>query len=81
MNTTFRNRFLPAAARCIAMIVLLPSFAFATDGQDKAPWQTKKCAVVLTYDDALNVHLDNVVPLLVSRLRDTLTKSFDLGED
>ncbi|HEX2534039.1 MAG TPA: polysaccharide deacetylase family protein [Chitinophagaceae bacterium] len=29
-------------------------------------WQGKKCAVVLTYDDALNVHLDNVVPALDS---------------
>ncbi len=30
------------------------------------PWQGKKAAVVLTYDDALNVHLDNAVPLLDS---------------
>jgi peptidoglycan-N-acetylglucosamine deacetylase len=29
-------------------------------------WNSKKCAVVLTYDDALNVHLDNVIPLLDS---------------
>ncbi len=27
---------------------------------------TSKCTVVLTYDDALNVHLDNVVPILDS---------------
>ena len=31
-------------------------------------WQGKKCAVVLTYDDALNVHLDNAIPLLDSLL-------------
>lgn len=30
------------------------------------PWKNKKCAVVLTYDDALNVHLDNAIPLLDS---------------
>lgn len=30
------------------------------------PWQGKKCAVVLTYDDALNVHLDKAIPLLDS---------------
>ncbi len=30
------------------------------------PWNGRKCAVVLTYDDGLNVHLDNVVPLLDS---------------
>ncbi|WP_197276098.1 sialate O-acetylesterase [Mangrovimonas sp. TPBH4] len=31
---------------------------------NKEPWQGKQCAVVLTYDDALDVHLDNVAPLL-----------------
>lgn len=34
--------------------------------QNELPWNGKKCAVVLTYDDALNVHLDNVVPVLDS---------------
>lgn len=29
-------------------------------------WNGKKCAVVLTYDDALQVHLDHVVPVLDS---------------
>jgi sialate O-acetylesterase len=29
-------------------------------------WNGKKSAVVLTYDDALNVHLDNAIPLLDS---------------
>ncbi|MCC9135183.1 polysaccharide deacetylase family protein [Pontibacter silvestris] len=29
-------------------------------------WNKKQAAVVLTYDDALNVHLDNVVPALDS---------------
>ena len=29
-------------------------------------WHGKKAAVVLTYDDALDVHLDNVVPALDS---------------
>ena len=27
-------------------------------------WNNKQCAVVLTYDDGLNVHLDNVLPAL-----------------
>src|SRR5438132_8379481 len=35
-------------------------------GQDQALWHNKKCAVSLTYDDALNVDLDNVVPALDS---------------
>ncbi|HEY6978040.1 MAG TPA: polysaccharide deacetylase family protein [Chitinophagaceae bacterium] len=34
--------------------------------QNDIRWNNKKCAVVLTYDDALNVHLDNVIPLLDS---------------
>ncbi|HYO20989.1 MAG TPA: polysaccharide deacetylase family protein [Flavisolibacter sp.] len=29
-------------------------------------WKDKQAAVVLTYDDALNVHLDNAIPLLDS---------------
>ena len=29
-------------------------------------WNGKKCAVVLTYDDALNIHLDKVIPQLDS---------------
>ena len=46
-----------------------PSLAFSKDdlaNLNNLPWQGKKAAVILTYDDALNVHLDNVVPLLDS---------------
>lgn len=34
--------------------------------QSDQPWNGKKCAVVLTYDDGLNVDLANVVPALDS---------------
>jgi sialate O-acetylesterase len=47
----------------------LPASPFRTDGEimdETKPWKGKKCAVVLTYDDALNVHLDHAVPLLDS---------------
>lgn len=45
-----------------AFVALLQcSLSFA-----QKPWNGKKCAVVLTYDDALNVHLDNAIPLLDS---------------
>jgi sialate O-acetylesterase len=47
----------------------IPASPFRTDGQDLDPkktWMGKKTAVVLTYDDALNVHLDNVIPALDS---------------
>ncbi|MEO6285405.1 MAG: sialate O-acetylesterase [Dyadobacter sp.] len=47
----------------------LPASPFRTDGEqldDTKPWKGKKSAVVLTYDDALHVHLDNVIPALDS---------------
>jgi len=47
----------------------LPASAFRTynpDDLNDKPWQGRKTAVILTYDDALNVHLDNAVPLLDS---------------
>ena len=34
--------------------------------QSGLPWQGKKCAVVLTYDDAIDQQLDNAVPILDS---------------
>ncbi len=45
---------------------LLAVSAQASDAQITGVWNGKKCAVSLTYDDALNVHLDNVVPALDS---------------
>lgn len=63
----------------------LPASSFRTDIEKLAPtkaWKGKKCAVVLTYDDALNVHLDNVAPALDSlNLKGTfyLTASSDAG--
>lgn len=58
--------FPPASAKIITLTVLLLAFIFSAYAQDKAVWQNKKCAVVLTYDDALNVHLNNVIPVLDS---------------
>jgi sialate O-acetylesterase len=50
----------------ILSLVFLSGFGFQMNAPDKSLWRGKACAVVLTYDDALNVHLDNVVPLLDS---------------
>jgi peptidoglycan/xylan/chitin deacetylase (PgdA/CDA1 family) len=36
------------------------------NAQTDTTWHHKKCAVVLTYDDGLNVHLSNVIPALDS---------------
>jgi sialate O-acetylesterase len=50
--------------------VILASFLITIQGtvsaQTATTWNNKKCAVVLTYDDALNVHLDNAIPVLDS---------------
>jgi peptidoglycan-N-acetylglucosamine deacetylase len=50
--------------RIILMLLFLP--LFLTTAQNDRPWNNKKCAVSLTYDDALNVHLDKVIPVLDS---------------
>lgn len=50
----------------LIVLVFLSAVALSSAAQDKTVWNGKKCAVVLTYDDALNVHLDNAVPLLDS---------------
>jgi peptidoglycan/xylan/chitin deacetylase (PgdA/CDA1 family) len=50
-------------------IASIIAFLFSTvllNAQERAPWNNKKCAVSLTYDDALNVQLDYAVPLLDS---------------
>lgn len=47
----------------LSWLVLTQTLVFA---QSKGSWQGKSCAVVLTYDDALDVHLTSVVPVLDS---------------
>jgi sialate O-acetylesterase len=58
--------FLLAITKRITLVSLLSAFLFTVYAQDNAVWHDRKCAVVLTYDDALNVHLDNAIPLLDS---------------
>ena len=41
-------------------------FIISITAQSIKPWNGKKCAVVLTYDDAINQHLDNAIPVLDS---------------
>ena len=50
-----------AAGVLMLMAVARPGYA-----QSKGNWNNKKCAVVLTYDDAIDVDLDHVVPALDS---------------
>lgn len=49
--------------KLIFILIIAVNGVFA---QQKTEWKNKKCAVVLTYDDALNIHLDQVVPALDS---------------
>ncbi|UHG94249.1 polysaccharide deacetylase family protein [Spirosoma oryzicola] len=49
--------------------LLLFSLLFCVKGlafAQQPDWHGKKCAVALTYDDGLQVHLDNVIPVLDS---------------
>jgi sialate O-acetylesterase len=48
------------------LVVLCLSALFNTHAQSPLPWMGKECAVVLTYDDAIDQHLDNAVPVLDS---------------
>ncbi|GAA4456841.1 polysaccharide deacetylase family protein [Nibrella saemangeumensis] len=50
----------------IALLGFFITLAFNTYAQYNALWKGKKCAVVLTYDDALAVHLTNAIPALDS---------------
>ena len=47
----------------ITGLILIFNTSYA---QETRNWNGKKCAVVLTYDDALNIHLDKVIPMLDS---------------
>ncbi len=53
-----RNLFLSAA-----FLLLL---SLKGNSQFNQPWRGKKCAVVITYDDAIDQHLDNAIPVLDS---------------
>ncbi|WP_238388119.1 polysaccharide deacetylase family protein [Hymenobacter sediminis] len=47
-------------------------FSVRSASQAQTVWNNKQCAVVLTYDDAIDIDLDNVVPALDSvKLRGT----------
>ena len=48
----------------IFFLLLITISYSVCSAQTPATWNGKKCAVVLTYDDALNIHLDKVIPEL-----------------
>ncbi|WP_040006849.1 polysaccharide deacetylase family protein [Fibrisoma limi] len=50
----------------IVWLVLSNTLILAASAQNKASWKGKKCAVVLTYDDALTEHITKAIPALDS---------------
>lgn len=50
----------------LVLMVLMMPIAEIVSAQSNQVWHNKRCAVVLTYDDALDVHLDNAIPALDS---------------
>ncbi|MGH7495628.1 MAG: polysaccharide deacetylase family protein [bacterium] len=60
------SRVFIATACRMTMVMLLSVFGLTLHAQDNGAWHGKQCAVSLTYDDALNVHLDYVIPALDS---------------
>ncbi len=50
--------------KTLLFLLVLISGCFCSAQTETKNWNGKKCAVVLTYDDALNVHLDKVIPML-----------------
>ena len=63
INTKLQNMILKNSVAA-GMLCLFTFSCFAQT--EKGNWNGKKCAVVLTYDDALNIHLDKVIPMLNS---------------
>ena len=51
--------------RILFSLIFLASIANLS-AQPVNNWKNKKCAVVITYDDAINQHLDNAIPILDS---------------
>jgi peptidoglycan/xylan/chitin deacetylase (PgdA/CDA1 family) len=52
--------------RTMVLILFFMALAIAASAQTTLPWKGKKCAVVLTYDDGLDVHITNALPALDS---------------
>ena len=65
--TNFLSKLLNRNLKNIIAAVIISLFSTVIFAQEQSRnWNGKKCAVVLTYDDALNIHLDKVIPMLNS---------------
>src|SRR5438309_11383851 len=52
--------------KLVCILLLAGTICKNVAAQSTTMWQGKRCAVVLTYDDALDVDLDNAIPVLDS---------------
>lgn len=52
------------STKIIATLLLCTLFTIHINAQSNPTWKGKKAAVVLTYDDAIDQHLDHAVPVL-----------------
>lgn len=52
--------------KTLAAFLLFCCFTVVATAQNNLTWKGKKCAVVLTYDDGLDVHISNALPVLDS---------------
>jgi peptidoglycan/xylan/chitin deacetylase (PgdA/CDA1 family) len=52
--------------KIISFLIVSTFIVSHLTAQNNTPWNNRKAAVVLTYDDAINQHLDNAVPVLDS---------------
>lgn len=52
--------------KSLGLVLIIFLFGLNSFAQNLSLWNGKKCAVVLTYDDGLNVHLDNAISVLDS---------------
>lgn len=50
----------------LTLLLCSLTVTFFSNAQTSPAWNNKRCAVVLTYDDALHVHLDKAIPVLDS---------------
>jgi len=65
-NKKAHGQFISILLIFLMIISLNLDFPDKSKNQYDKVWGDKKCAVVLTYDDALGVHLDKVIPALDS---------------
>lgn len=59
-NTMMQNMII------VLLVLIIANMSLSGQNSVKKPWNNKQMAVVLTYDDGLNVHLDKVIPKLDS---------------